>query len=379
VSTWSTTFPIGVSSVTVTDGATPYPQATRTPTGDVSNYNTTIHFTNTNSSPTQRLVNTGTLDLLDNISSTHQGTFVVAYYLPASTANDHFVTYNESIDAIQFRNLGATGRIALGKSSNSVNACRNWVESYKPQVISYKGNRSGTGTMKFYNKSYLTTTQSASGSSGASGLYFGVKPNGGTGFQGNSGLNGFLHEVIFYDTDLSNVDLLKVHSYLAIKFGTTLLNTGGGGQGDYLSTYGLTIWDASVAAAYHNDVIGLGRDDTQGLLQKQSHSFDDVTRVYLDSLKTYNAANTGTFAGNVSYVVLGSNNGTMCSSVAANNEVPANSSISTRLTREWKVTKTNMSDSISFDFKTANCSAFANASCLRLLVDDDGVFTNASV
>lgn len=379
VSTWTTNFPIGANAITLTDGAAPYPQATTTPTGDVSNYNTTVHFTNSNSSPDQRLINSSSFDLLDNISSTSQGTFVCAYYLPVATANDHFVTYNEISDAIQFRNLGATGRIAIGKGSSSVNATRNWSESYKPQVVSYKGNRSGLSTMQMYNQSYLTTASGASGSSGAVGLYFGVKPNGASGYQGNSGLNGFLHEVIFYDRDLTATELLKVHSYLAIKYGVTLINTGGGAQGDYLSTSAQVVWDASINPTYHNDVLGIGRDDDQGLLQKQSHSFDDVTRVYLDSLQAYNAINTGAFGTNGSFAMVGSNNGIMCSTASANNEVPSGSGITTRLEREWKVQNTNLSDSLNFDFETSNCGQFDNANCLRLLVDDDGDFTNAQV
>lgn len=379
VTNWTTTFPTGAAAVTVSDAVTPYPQATRTPAGNLSNYNTTVYFNNNNSSPNRRLVNTATSGLLDNRNVGDQGTLFMAYYLPATTQNDHFITYNDGLDAIQLRNLGANGRLAIGKGPISVNACRNWPEPLKPCVISYKGNRGGFGTMSFYNQSYLWTTSSASGSSGSDGLYIGCKPNGGTGFQGNSGLNGYIHEIIFYDDDLTAAEILKVNSYLSIKYGATHLNTGGGTQGDYVSTTGVTVWDASLTSGYHNDVIGIGRDDTQGLLQKQSHSFDDITRVYVDDLKTYNAANTGTFSSNVSYVMVGSNNGSMCSSAAANAEVPAGSGITERLTREWKVTKTNMSDSISFDFKTANCPSFSNANCLSLLVDDNGNFSNATV
>ncbi len=379
LSSWTTTFPSGANAFSVTDGGAPYPQATQTPAGNSSNYNTTVHFTNSNSSPDQRLVNTSSLDLLDNFGSTSQGTLVCAYYLPMATSNDHFITYNEVLDGIQLRNLGTSGRMAIGKTSNSANATRNWQESYKPQLISYKGNRSSFGTMKMYNQSYLTTASSVSGSSGASGLYLGVKPNGGTGFQGNSGLSGFLHEIIFYDRDLTVTELLKVHSYLAIKFGVTFKNSGGGTQGDYISTTGLTVWDASVNPVYHHDVIGISRDDTQGLLQKQSHSFDDITRVYLDSLKGYNALNSAAFSSNVSYLMVGDNSAIVCATTASNNEIPPGTNITARLAREWKITNTNLSDSLNFDLTTSNCGQFANASCLRLLIDDDGDFTNATV
>ena len=101
----------------------------------------------------------------------------------------------------------------------------------------------------------------------------------------------------------------KIHSYLAVKYGITLENTGGGTQGDYLATTGTTIWDASVNSSYHNDVIGIGRDDNQALLQKQSHSFYDIERLYIDFLQPTNVSNSGIINSDTSYVMMGNNGG----------------------------------------------------------------------
>jgi gliding motility-associated-like protein len=376
VTSWVTTFPTGASSITVSDAISPYPLATNTPTGDVSNYNTTIAFLSNSWASLKALQTSNSLDLLDLSSSTDQGTFISAYYLPSSSFNGHFMLYNESgTDAIQFRNLGVNGRFAIGKGlGGSTNASRGWADSYEPQLISFTGNRSNSTSMKFYNQSYLTTTSNASQSSGPTGLYFGMKP-----YTTNSALNGYLHEVIFYNRDLTNLELSKVHTYLAVKYGVTLLNTGGGTQGDYVATNGVITWDASLTNAYHNDVIGLARDDAQGLLQKQSHAFDDKYRFYISTLQSSNNSNTGVFINNLSYLMAGSNNASLCTTTSSNSEVPAGFGITDRLAREWKVTKTNFTDSFNIDITLSPCAQLSNSSCLKLLVDDDGDFTNATV
>mgnify|MGYP006146881317 CR=1 FL=1 len=165
---------------------------------------------------------------MNNLNAADQGTFFYAYLFPTAASNDHLVLYNESsLDAIQLRNLGASGRLALGLNGNSSNGCRDWTEGFVPSVISYKGNKSGAATMNMYDRTWESTVSPGSGSTGPTGLYFGVKPG-----VGSSPLSGYLHEVIFYNTNLSNLEITKVNTYLAIKYGATLLNTGGGIQGD---------------------------------------------------------------------------------------------------------------------------------------------------
>lgn len=384
VTTWSTAYPTGAGQITVTDAAAPYPAATNTPAGNVSNYNMTLHFTNPatiSAASLQALENTNaSLNLLANSASGDEGTFFASYYLPVATQNDHMVLYNSGNDGIQFRNLNTSGRLAIGYNMfTSTNASRDWTEDFEPEIISYKGNRSSTTSMDAYQSDWEFTNSTASQSGGAPGLFFGIRPNSATTYTNNSGLNGFLHEVIFFNRDLTAAEMNKVHTYLAIKYGVTLLNTGGGTQGDYTATDGTIIWDASVTPAYHNDVIGISRDDDEALLQKQSHAFDDSYRIYISNLAATNQANAGNFLANLSHVMMGSNNGSYCASPASSLEVPAG--VGARFENEFKVTKTNFAQLFNWDVKIDSCYDLStiDMSKVRLLVDDDGDFTNATV
>ncbi len=378
VSSWTTTLS-SIGGVTVTDAVAPYPQATNTPAGNVSNYNTTLFFNANSTANLQSLQNTAALNLLQNNSVGAQGTFFCAYYFPTGGAsNNHMLLYNNSPHAIQFRNLGVTGRLAIGLSaSNSANACRNWTESHLPTILSYKGNRSSTTSMSAFENDLLFTTSTASQSSGPTGLYFGNFPGNAT-----APYNGYIHEYIFYNTDLSNADIRKINTYLGIKYGATLDNTGGGTQGDYVATDGTIIWDASVNPTYHNDVIGIGRDDNQALLQKQSHSFSDDYRLYLSNLAANNVSNTGTFNNDLSYITMG-HILEGCGNALSNSETPA--SVTSRVAEEWKVQNTNFTQSFNWDIKIDTCNSagssvgIVNLASLRLLVDTDGNFTNATV
>jgi gliding motility-associated-like protein len=378
VTTWTTTLS-SIGGVTVTDASAPYPQATNTPAGNVSNYNTTLFFNANTTSNLQGLQNTASLNLLQNNSAGAQGTFFCAYYLPqvAGNSNDHMMLYNNSPHAIQFRNLGVTGRLAIGLSAtNTANATRNWNENFAPSIISYKGNRSTTTSMTAFENDLIFPTSTASQSSGPAGLYLGFFPGNAT-----APYNGCLHEYIFYNTNLSNADIRKVNTYLAIKYGVTLDNTGGGTQGDYVSSNNKTIWDASVNPSYHNDVIGIGRDDNQALIQKQSHSFSDDFRLYIGTIASNNATNAASFMSDTSFVTMGHNTDG-CGTAAANSESPAG--IASRLGEEWKVQNTNFTQTFGWDLKidTCNTPGFSvgtvDLASLRLLVDTDGDFSNAT-
>ncbi|MDG1477179.1 MAG: T9SS type A sorting domain-containing protein [Vicingaceae bacterium] len=378
VSTWTTTFPTGGSATTVTDATAPYPLATNTPAGDVSNYNTTLEFTNNTISNLKALQNTSSPNFLNNLNAVDKGTFFCAYLFPVSTSNNHLVLYNETgLDAIQLRNLGGDGMLAIGLDGNSTRGARRWTEGFVPSIVSYKGNKSGASTMNLYDRNWESTVNTASGSTGPTGLYFGVKPSVGT-----SPLNGYLHEVIFYNSDLTNLQITKINTYLAVKYGITLLNTGGGTQGDYIATNSSTIWDASTNTSYHNNVVAIGRDDNQGLLQKQSHSYNDTTRIYLNTLAATNTTNGGVFSNDISYITIGENQGVMHSIPTATAEVPTGltgCAIAHRIEREWKVTRTNVTEDFSWDVTINNPAtnpASVNVAHLRLLIDDDGDFSN---
>ncbi|MGV3631907.1 MAG: T9SS type A sorting domain-containing protein [Bacteroidota bacterium] len=194
-----------------------------------------------------------------------------------------------------------------------------------------------------------------------------------TVFSGHSrDWKGPVAELIGYRSALTATERQKIHSYLAVKYGITLSE-------NYLSTSGTTIY--TTTAPYNQNIIGIGRDDAEGLTQKQSHQDDDTVRIYISSLAAANASNGGTFASDVSYIMMGANTGKLCTTGSAMSEIPAgltNCLITSRLEREWKVTRTNNSGTYNMDVKLNACGApgSVNVAHLRLLVDDDGNFGN---
>lgn len=187
-------------------------------------------------------------------------------------------------------------------------------------------------------------------------------------------MNGGDAEWLIFNYMMSNAQRLEVETYLAIKYGTTLGTTAL--PSNYLSSAGTIIWTGD--NTYQNNVIGIGRDGTSTLLQKQSHNYDDTVRIYKGTLALTNQLNAATFAVDRSFVMVGANMGNMCSTAATNAEMPAACGLYSRLDREWKVTRTNMAENFNMDFKLNACAnpTSVNVADLRLLVDDDGNFGN---
>lgn len=100
----------------------------------------------------------------------------------------------------------------------------------------------------------------------------------------SSFLDGQLSEVISYSNAINSTDQQKVQSYLAIKYGVTLKQSGSSLEAfdnqndvDYVDSSGNVIWDTSANSGFNYDVAGIGRDDNSELNQKQSSSSNDAT------------------------------------------------------------------------------------------------------
>ncbi len=195
----------------------------------------------------------------------------------------------------------------------------------------------------------------------------------------NSGtlpFDGYIAEAIVYNSEKTDTEVTQIESYLAVKYGITLDNSGGGTDGDYVASDGTTIWDADLNASYHNDVIAIGRDDNSALYQRQSRTQDDSLRIYIHNLASDNASNTGAIGSDVSYLVIGHNGGMLKSDGAIDTEVP--SGIASRFVREWKITNTNFTEEFTLHFEWEELGTM-NIADVRLLVDNDGNFSDASV
>jgi len=168
----------------------------------------------------------------------------------------------------------------------------------------------------------------------------------------------------------------QVESYLGIKYGINLLH-------DYVASNGSIVWSRSLNASYNNNIIGIARDDNGALSQKQSKSTSvtpDMLTMYVGTKQRNQAGNTGTFtAGDKSFFMAG-NNGLPYEFTSSNTDVPAG--ICCRLQRVWLSQKTNFTNTdltLQFDFNSINPGTPLFASDLRLLVDDNGVFSNATI
>jgi len=109
-------------------------------------------------------------------------------------------------------------------------------------------------------------------------------------------LNGQQNEVIIFPNKLTDDEVTKVESYLAVKYGQTLSSTQ---NRNYLSATGNVIWDGTNNSAYYNNIVGIGRENVSALNQKQSKSVNTDQKLIIgagNSLANTNAANTNTLS-----------------------------------------------------------------------------------
>jgi hypothetical protein len=197
--------------------------------------------------------------------------------------------------------------------------------------------------------------------------------NGGLYFEGD------VAEVIIYlgNEELETTAINQIESYLALKYAKTLDNTNGGTAGDYFNAEGELIWDADDNSAYHNDVIGISRDDASTFEQKQSKSSDDNLAVYIENLAADNIQNTTAISNNLSSIIIGNNEGELFDPSPSNStEQPVGTY--SRLAREWKITNTNFIDNFSLKLEWSEFGNF-DINDIRLLVDNDGDFSDAQI
>ncbi|HEY8895514.1 MAG TPA: T9SS type A sorting domain-containing protein [Niastella sp.] len=191
--------------------------------------------------------------------------------------------------------------------------------------------------------------------------------------------DGSIAEIVSYTNATHNATARnKVESYLALKYGITLSH-------NYLSSTGATVWNRTINPAYNTNIIGVARDDNSALSQKQSKSTSvttDILTLYIGATKQTNQVNNnGAFAsGDRSFFIAANNNEPYLYTTAVT-EVPAG--ICCRLRREWLSQKSNFTNTdlkLEFDFNVITPGYVAlNVADLRLLVDNDGDFTNATI
>lgn len=196
----------------------------------------------------------------------------------------------------------------------------------------------------------------------------------GTGIGGNT-INGFnvynsmqyngtMGEVIVFNNTLIGVNLNKVNSYLAIKFGITL--------GDnatplsYINSAAAVIWNAS--STHQNDIAAIGRDDRSQLSQLRSISVDadnmtDIALVDNGGIQ----ASPNNFDNDREFFIIGNNDSARAFGTA---DVDG-TIILNRLRRVWKVQEAGTVGNVLLALDLSAVSTALSGADLRLLVDRD--------
>ena len=150
---------------------------------------------------------------------------------------------------------------------------------------------------------------------------------------------GDIAEIVLYDADQTAAGTEpQIASYLALKYGITLSH-------NYLASNGTTVWNAAANAAYHNNVAGIGRDDTSALDQRQSRSVNtstgtvsiapDMVTMGHVTIATDNPSNPNAFTADRSFLVWGDN---AASTHLTTNPIPgAPVAELRRVSRVWRV------------------------------------------
>jgi hypothetical protein len=116
-------------------------------------------------------------------------------------------------------------------------------------------------------------------------------------------LTGDIAEFFAFQTALDDLEMQKVNSYLAMKYGITLTNDNDGAipeetlsvgvnEGDYVLADGTTVvWDSTTNASFFNDIFGVVRDDAQnlGVVSSTSNETDSIVSVTANSEGTNTA------------------------------------------------------------------------------------------
>lgn len=387
VSTWATTVPSGSTRTytlsKVDPTSTSFAVATNSMANRANNYNTVLNLRNNSPANNISLGNTTSLTPITwtgNGTINGAGTWIIVYYIspddtlfaPLPATGRHILQHRESSsggDGIQFRMLQTVNRFAVG-STNNTGAARDFKENFRPTIVTQRANylTSGGGIKANLNGTSSNLTNASSASSGGAGLIIGCRRStSATNFLEGT-FNGDIAELMAFSTDLSDSNLVKIYSYLAIKNAITLSSDANALLGGtYLASNGTVLWNPTLGAAFNNEIVGIARDNKSGLLQKQSKTFNDSTRIYIGRLATSNIANTDNITSDTAYILLGSN--TLPFFNATNStEYPLGGGITSRVSKTWKLSNNNFIDKYSIDLLLDNRINITNADTANLVL-----------
>ena len=307
-------------------------------TASTMNFNPTVTFDGTN----DILESTaGNVFPLENVNSTSN-----AMYAVINSADNAAVFTQEPAGGGVFPMFNGNG-LYLRTHNSSFNSAAGGDTFGTPVINAF--NRTGLSASTFENGVLQNTTPLSNASNQTSSARSTVggrdqNPVSATRFDGD------IAEIISYNQDTaSGTDRQQIKSYLALKYGITLDQSGASAtDGDYLASDGTTImWDESVNSVYASDIFGIGRDDDSMLDQRVSKSVNagSVMTVALenDFISTNNAAArvnapAASFANDLEFVTFANNGGvTTTQGTGIVGVDSSGDAYNMRPTREWQV------------------------------------------
>ena len=175
--------------------------------------------------------------------------------------------------------------------------------------------------------------------------------------------NGHIAEVFAVGTHLDDRLRNRVESYMAIKYGITLHPSH-----DYVDSFGHVLFDSNGnQRAYANNVAGIGRDDTQALIQTDSQSQTGIMSVGLHSGETFNHDDQ--------FLVWGSDT----TGVPTETTVNLPDGLRSRLNRSWVFRETGNVHNVDISFDISGISVTGTAaSDFTLIQNTDAVFSSGA-
>jgi len=163
-----------------------------------------------------------------------------------------------------------------------------------------EGTRFYTNGLKIPYASYNWNNSGVAATNRVVALGSGQTSAASNGFQGN------LQEVILIkksgNAHIAAIDMQKIHSYLAVKYGITLNNSD-----NYINSNGDIVWNKSKDTNYNKNIFGIGRDDLSGLNQVQSRCADnDIITLFVGAFNELND-NFSKELPDKAFLMLGSN------------------------------------------------------------------------
>ena len=190
----------------------------------------------------------------------------------------------------------------------------------------------------------------------------------------DAGFIGHLGETIIYGSgNLTTEERRRVDSYLAIKYGITLVQVN---TDHYLDADAAIVWNGGTNTTFNNNIFGVAREDIGLFEQKVSKSVNSGTILTIATTNDFvnsnqDAARAG-LASDKTYFLLGDNN------VTAIAPVNIGTSTNQRIQRIWMTQEKDADAGELFfeaDLTAYNSGSFNTTVDMVMLVADDATFT----